>query len=68
MTHANVPADSTWRKSSYSNGGDNCIEVLDGVAAGVPVRDSKDPSVGSFLVGPEAWTAFVESAKQTSTV
>ncbi|MDT0446605.1 DUF397 domain-containing protein [Streptomyces johnsoniae] len=48
-----------WRKSSYSNmdGGD-CVEVADGVAGVVPVRDSKNP--GPVVVVPAgAWRVFV---------
>ncbi|MFM9447223.1 DUF397 domain-containing protein [Streptomyces acidiscabies] len=36
---------SGWRKFSYSGPcGDECVEVLDGYAAGVPVWDSKNPT------------------------
>ncbi|MBC7271267.1 MAG: DUF397 domain-containing protein, partial [Streptomyces sp.] len=41
-----IPDLSTaaWRKSSYSDGGDNnCLEVADGHPGIVPVRDSKAP-------------------------
>jgi hypothetical protein len=32
--------DMNWRKASYSNGGENCVEVAN--AEGVAVRDTKD--------------------------
>jgi hypothetical protein len=53
----------TWRKSSYSDGGDNnCVEVADGFPGVVPVRDSK--TLGAALVvSAGAWAAFVESVK-----
>lgn len=52
-----------WRKSSYSNmdGGD-CVEVAEGVAGGVPVRDSKNP--GPVVVVPKgAWRVFVRQVR-----
>ncbi|MDK1472451.1 DUF397 domain-containing protein [Streptomyces sp. 549] len=52
-------AASGWRKSSYSNtAGGDCLEVRDGVAGWVPVRDSKRTR-GPVLVFPAAsWAAF----------
>uniref|UniRef100_A0AAU2A2N7 DUF397 domain-containing protein n=1 Tax=Streptomyces sp. NBC_00093 TaxID=2975649 RepID=A0AAU2A2N7_9ACTN len=50
-----------WRKSSYSDGGDNnCVEVADGYVGLVPVRDSKAPDSSLMLViGTSAWASFV---------
>ncbi|WP_030398425.1 MULTISPECIES: DUF397 domain-containing protein [Kitasatospora] len=49
----------SWRKSSYSDNGGECVEVAPDVPGLVPVRDSKDPS-GPVLAFPsEAWNAFV---------
>lgn len=55
-----------WRKSSYSGGqqGDACVEVADGIAGLVPVRDSKTPLAPSLLFTPKAWGAFVASVKR----
>ena len=55
---------ATWRKSSYSNqDGGECVEVSDGFADVVPLRDSKAPQ-GPALVFPAAdWTAFVTAVK-----
>ncbi|WP_327295469.1 MULTISPECIES: DUF397 domain-containing protein [unclassified Streptomyces] len=53
-----------WRKSSYSNStGGDCIEVGDGCATVVPVRDSKNPDgqVLAFAVG--GWASFVSAVK-----
>ncbi|MGC5394734.1 DUF397 domain-containing protein [Streptomyces sp. DT20] len=53
-----------WRKSSYSgaSGGD-CLEVLEGVPAVVPVRDSK-VSDGPVLMFPvAAWQSFVNDLR-----
>ncbi|MFD7450866.1 DUF397 domain-containing protein [Kitasatospora sp. NPDC059827] len=53
----------TWRKSSYSSDGGQCVEVADGVRGVVPVRDSKDPH-GPALVFPiAAWQAFVAAVR-----
>jgi len=58
-------AHATWRKSTYSEGGDvNCVEVADGVPGVVPVRDTKVPD-GPVLAFPSAaWGSFVASLRQ----
>ncbi|WP_327236728.1 DUF397 domain-containing protein [Streptomyces sp. NBC_01317] len=49
-----------WRKSSYSSGdGGECLEVGDGFAGLVPVRDSKDPARATLTVSAAAWGDFV---------
>jgi Domain of unknown function (DUF397) len=49
-----------WRKSSYSDNGENaCVEVADGYPSGVPVRDSKNPTGPALVFSAEAWAAFV---------
>lgn len=55
---------ATWRKSSYSNSdGGECVEVSDGFATLIPVRDSKNPR-GPVLVFPAGgWASFVSSVK-----
>ncbi|MFJ6184548.1 DUF397 domain-containing protein [Streptomyces sp. NPDC092295] len=60
---AYIPEES-WRSSSYSqsNGGE-CIEVADGIADTVPIRDSKNPTGPILLASPTSWTAFVAFAK-----
>ncbi|MGW0824873.1 DUF397 domain-containing protein [Streptomyces sp. NPDC002845] len=55
---------AVWRKSSYSDGGDNnCVEVADGHPAMVPVRDSKVPEGRVLVFGAPSWSAFVERVK-----
>lgn len=57
-------AGVAWRKSSYSDGGeDNCIEVSEGFPGAVPVRDSKNPTGGVLLFPAEAWSAFIATVK-----
>ncbi|MFF9200711.1 DUF397 domain-containing protein [Streptomyces sp. NPDC014986] len=54
----------TWRKSSYSDGGqNNCVEVADGLPAVVPVRDSKTPHGPVLLFQAPIWAAFLNTVK-----
>ncbi|MET8756299.1 DUF397 domain-containing protein [Lentzea sp. NPDC004782] len=46
---------TTWRKSSYSGGGNNCVEV----GRSVGIRDSKTPQT-HLPVSPDAWSAFLK--------
>jgi hypothetical protein len=49
-----------WRKSSYSGGDNNCVEV--GTAgSGVAVRDSKHPRGAPLSFSAAAWQAFTGS-------
>lgn len=53
-------ADAVWRKSSYSDGGaSNCVEIADGHAGLVPVRDSKVPHGPVLVFGAVSWASFV---------
>ncbi|MER0243035.1 DUF397 domain-containing protein [Streptomyces sp. HSW2009] len=55
-----------WIKSSYSNGGGNCIEWAPGHVPGtgvVPVRDSKAPHGPALAFDPPTWSAFVAVVK-----
>ena len=58
-------SNTTWRKSSYSNGqGGDCVEVADGVPGFVPVRDSKNPTGPALFFPPAAWRTFVADVKR----
>ncbi|MFB7383620.1 DUF397 domain-containing protein [Kitasatospora purpeofusca] len=53
----------SWRKSSYSNNGGECVEIAPDMPGLVPVRDSKDPS-GPVLAFPsDAWSAFLAAVQ-----
>ncbi|MDT3396274.1 DUF397 domain-containing protein [Streptomyces sp. B1866] len=49
---------ATWRKSSYSNGGNHCVEITDLPGGGVAVRDSKHPERDALRYTADEWTAF----------
>jgi len=57
-----------WRKSSYSNGQANCVEVagLGGEYPVAAVRDSKKPDGASLAFSKEAWQRFTEAVKITT--
>ncbi|GHF92658.1 DUF397 domain-containing protein [Kitasatospora xanthocidica] len=52
-----------WRKSTYSGGGGECVEVADGFTGIVPVRDSKDPSGPALVFPSSAWQSFVTAVR-----
>jgi hypothetical protein len=63
----NIPDDlstAVWIKSSYSGGGDNCLEVTAAHPTLIPVRDSKTAPHGPTLTFlPGTWSAFVDGVK-----
>jgi hypothetical protein len=56
--------DRTWRKSSYSGGQGNCVEVCTSEPGVVGVRDSKDRYGSELTVSDRAWSAFVQGVKR----
>ncbi|MFF4225865.1 DUF397 domain-containing protein [Streptomyces abikoensis] len=59
QTHA------AWVKSSYSNAGQNCVEVAGAVGRSglIGVRDAKDKAGPAILLEPAAWASFVEEVR-----
>ncbi|GAA3731822.1 DUF397 domain-containing protein [Salinactinospora qingdaonensis] len=51
-----------FRKSSYSNRNQNCVEVAD-LPAGAAVRDSQNREQGHLSFAIEEWRAFVDAVK-----
>jgi Domain of unknown function (DUF397). len=49
---------AVWTKSSFSDGGSNCVEVafVDGMVA---IRDSKDPAGPALIFTASEYDAFV---------
>jgi hypothetical protein len=55
---------TSWRKSSLSSGGDNCVEVAMATDGSIGVRDSKQLGRGPVLeFTPTEWEAFVGGVK-----
>ncbi|MFJ4775365.1 DUF397 domain-containing protein [Streptomyces sp. NPDC088762] len=55
---------AVWRTSSYTNGDNgDCVEVADGLAGLVPVRDSKRPDGPVLVLSAAAWAPFVATLK-----
>jgi hypothetical protein len=56
-------ARAMWRKSSYSGGSGNCVEVTGNLPSAVGVRDSKDPDGQPLVFTARAWRAFADQVK-----
>lgn len=55
-------AGATWRKSSRSGAGNDCVELV--VARiGAAVRDSKNPEAGHVAFAATGWDAFMGFVK-----
>jgi hypothetical protein len=54
--------DMNWRKATYSNGGENCIEVA-ADPHGLVVRDTQDRTGPVINFSADAWQAFTGSLK-----
>jgi hypothetical protein len=48
-----------WRKSSFSNGQANCVEVAELSEGGRAVRDSKNPDGPALRFNMAEWSAFL---------
>lgn len=51
----------TWRKSSYSSSGGNCVEVARTADGRLAFRDSKAPDAGTVLVPTVDQTAMLRT-------
>lgn len=50
--------DATWRKSPFSDGGEQCVEITDLPGGGKALRDSKNPRLPGPRFTAEEWDAF----------
>ncbi|MBL1075335.1 DUF397 domain-containing protein [Nocardia sp. 2] len=55
-------AESNWFTSSYSQGGQECVEVAFLGGGMVGVRDSKDAGGPALVFTPDQWDAFASRA------
>ncbi|WP_067811429.1 DUF397 domain-containing protein [Nocardia beijingensis] len=55
--HVNL-SNANWFKSSYSSGGQECVEVAHLTGGMLAVRDSKNPTDPALVFTPAAWDAF----------
>jgi hypothetical protein len=53
----------TWTKSTYSDGGNNCVEVAHGITGAMPVRDSKNPTGPALVILDSIWGTFLNAVK-----
>lgn len=51
-----------FRKSSYSGGGNNCVEVAD-IPGASAVRDTQNRDAGHLLFPGSEWTALLSMAR-----
>ena len=63
MTDQTDECATSWRTSSFSGGGNQCVEVAGLRNGDVGVRDSKNRGAGMIRVTATAWTAFMASIK-----
>jgi hypothetical protein len=64
MTDPEAPCASPWRTSTYSGGGNQCVEVAVLPGGKVAVRDTKDRETGRHEFSAAAWAAFTDRLKR----
>ncbi|WP_169552629.1 DUF397 domain-containing protein [Nocardiopsis halotolerans] len=62
MNRSPVSPGTDWHKSSYSNGGTNCVEARESVQ-GADVRDSQNPLLGHLRFASLEWAGFLQGVK-----
>ncbi|MEV0976909.1 DUF397 domain-containing protein [Streptomyces sp. NPDC049915] len=55
-----MSTDLHWRKSSYSDGEGECVEVAIAPTT-IHLRDSKTPATPHLALSPATWTTFLGS-------
>ena len=56
-------SNATWRKSSHSGSGNDCVEVAGNIPGIVAVRDSKNPTGPALTFTPKEWNAFLAAIR-----
>ncbi|ASR34572.1 DUF397 domain-containing protein [Prauserella marina] len=56
---------ASWRKSTYSGGGNDCVEVAF-LNEGMAVRDSKNPKAGALRLPESEWKLLMAAARSGS--
>ena len=54
---------AAWRKSTYSNNGGACVEIMDAAPDLVVVRDSANPGGPTLAFTPDQWRVFARMVK-----
>jgi len=54
-----------WRKSSFTYGGGNCVEVAALYGARIDVRDSKNPAGSVLRFTATEWNAFLAGLRSS---
>ncbi|SDK45320.1 protein of unknown function [Actinopolyspora mzabensis] len=52
-----------WRKSSYSTGTGNCLEIASSPEGFRLVRDTKDRERGPLALDTGSWRAFIDTVR-----
>ena len=56
-------SDASWRRSSFSQGGNDCVQTAFLPDGCVALRHSKDPDGSVLVYTPREWDAFLKGAK-----
>lgn len=63
MGETGIPT-TQWRRSSYSGGDNNCVEVaVTATGSAITVRDAKNPGGGRLSFGPREWRTFMDNVR-----
>ncbi|MGN5379253.1 DUF397 domain-containing protein [Streptomyces lasalocidi] len=65
MTRTPISAPPCGASRRTAKGDNDCVEVADGYAGIVPVRDSKTPASRPVVFSTASWSAFVRDVKET---
>ncbi|MGH3934213.1 MAG: DUF397 domain-containing protein [Pseudonocardiaceae bacterium] len=67
MNHDQALAELTtaagWRKSSYSQGQNACVEITTDLPGWVGVRDTENRDAGLLALNQQQWDGFLDAVK-----